>query len=283
MFNYIEGIGCLYGISNFVKHREDFDCKKLEEYKILSLNSTISEDYNIYYNKILKRLGSDKKKDNIVEVVEEKKPIEKPEVDENILSQNFDFTPKKTTKVKETTYEKKQFNKLLYNSDNEEENDVERINLIESIDALKEELTRMEIKISGIPNVNEDSCMSDIKNVYKMLLYKKNVNIHFETSRDLILVGINQLVNFCDGRETSWGHRPNLIGWDRTAKLKLNALKTELSNLASDFFKKYEIGSLGQIALSLIPSALMHATLRSQQTSLQSNNNDALQSLHGLL
>lgn len=275
MFKYIEGLGCLYNISNFVNAREGIDTKKIEEYKILTNTSSIKEDYNKYYELLIKQLGKEIP-------VQEPPVIKKP--DENLLAQNFNIPAREKQEIKETPYEKKQFNKILYNNENTVKDDnIDRITMIESIEALREELQRMEIKISGIPQVDENSCSTDIKNVYKMLLYKKNVNIHFETSRDLILVGINQIVNFCDGRETTWGHRPNLIGWDRTARLKLNALKTELSNLAGDFFKRYEIGALGQIALSLIPSALMHMTVRSQQTTLQSNNDEALQNLHNLL
>ena len=192
----------------------------------------------------------------------------------------FKNTPKKNI-TQDTNYEKQQFNKILYGQktiDNPEL-ESERLTMIESIEALREELQRMEIKLNNIPEVDENSDINDIKNVYKLLMHKKNVSIHFETSRDLILVGVNQLVNFCDGT----GNRPNLTGWDKTARLKLNSLKTELSMIASNFFKDYNIGPIGQIAFSLVPSMLLHATLRSQQSSLQTNNDNALQNLHDLL
>ncbi len=170
-------------------------------------------------------------------------------------------------------------NNIVYGSTGGTEGNEEKLSLLESINSLKEEMNKLGVKTDNIPDVNTSTSVYDMRNVYKMLLHKKNISIHFETSRDLILVGVNYLVNFCDGT----GHRPNLTGWNRTAQFKLNNLKTELSQLASGFFQRYEIGPLGQILLALVPSALMHATTRSQQTDLKSNNDTALQNLHTLL
>jgi hypothetical protein len=201
----------------------------------------------------------------------------------NILPKFFDTTPKKKSQeiIPASDYEKQKFNKLIY-GDKVEEDDTERLQMLESIDSLREELNRMDIKIGTIPQVDDTSTMFDIKNVYKMLLHKKNISVHYETAKDFILVGITQLVNYCDGRETSWGKRPNLTGWDKTARLKLNSLKSELSQLASNFFQAYDIGPLAQILLSLVPSAIMHASTRTNTSTINADNDSALQDLYSL-
>ncbi len=302
----IEGVANLYNINHYLnkaKLRSDIDYDRLEDYHILNDPIQIELiDYNSFYNKALEIINSfntentcntpqlniepEQPLPEIVKTETEKPKPSEPKINENILANTFDFTPKKKVHkepiITQTDYEKQKINKIIYGS-KVDEDDTERLTMIESIESLRDELQRMDIKINTIPTVDETSTMYDIKNVYKMLLHKKNINVHYETAKDFILVGIDQLINFCDGRTTSWGKRPNLTGWNSTAKLRLNGLKTELSTLASDFFNTYNIGPLGQILLSLVPSAILHASMNSQQSSIQTNNENALQNLHNLL
>jgi len=107
--------------------------------------------------------------------------------------------------------------------------------------------------------------------------------MNFETVRDCIMIGINQLIKYCDGSETEWGRRPYLIGWDKTAKLKLNSLKSELSMVASSFFEKYNISPMWQVLFSLVPSAIVYASINNKQTIPQTNNDQALEDLSKIL
>jgi hypothetical protein len=304
----IEGIANLYRISAFMNKDlipKNLDLDKVEEFKILNEPSgaeMVSPD--VYYKKaleIISKFGGDTNTSfqpssfspNGEKEIEKEKKIDfkKKEIParveesttKNILPKFFDTTPKKKSQeiIPASDYEKQKFNKLIY-GDKVEEDDTERLQMLESIDSLREELNRMDIKIGTIPQVDDTSTMFDIKNVYKMLLHKKNISVHYETAKDFILVGITQLVNYCDGRETSWGKRPNLTGWDKTARLKLNSLKSELSQLASNFFQAYDIGPLAQILLSLVPSAIMHASTRTNTSTINADNDSALQDLYSL-
>lgn len=301
----IEGIANLYRISAFMNKDlipKNLDLDKVEEFKILNEPSgaeMVSPD--VYYKKaleIISKFGGDistsfqpSSSPQRGEEIEKKTDFKKKEVPvhveesttKNILPKFFDTAPKKKSQeiIPASDYEKQKFNKLIY-GDKVEEDDTERLQMLESIDSLREELNRMDIKIGTIPQVDDTSTMFDIKNVYKMLLHKKNISVHYETAKDFILVGITQLVNYCDGRETSWGKRPNLTGWDKTARLKLNSLKSELSQLASNFFQAYDIGPLAQILLSLVPSAIMHASTRTNTSTINADNDSALQDLYSL-
>lgn len=291
----IEGIANLYKISAFMNRDllpKTLDISKVEEFKILNDPSGIEiVSPEIYYNKALSVISEfgGSETNETVQIFEKEEKVEKKLEkkvefkEKNILPEFFDKTPKKKTQevIPPSDYEKSKFNKLIYGS-KPEEDDSERLTMLESISSLREELNRMDIKTGTIPQVDDTSTMFDIKNVYKMLLHKKNISVHYETAKDFILVGITQLVNYCDGRETSWGKRPNLTGWDKTARLKLNSLKSELSQLASNFFQAYDIGPLAQILLSLVPSAIMHASTRSNTSSINANNDTALQNLYSL-
>ncbi len=105
--------------------------------------------------------------------------------------------------------------------------------------------------------------------------------MYYETGRDIMMIGINGLISYCDGRKTSWGNRPNLIGWDTSAKRKLSNLRTELSEIIAKFFQHYEIGPVFQLVLALVPSMFLHS-ITSNRT-IETNNEDALSSLNDLM
>jgi len=280
VYEDIEGVANLYRISAFMNRdllKANIDFAKMEDHKIANEPSQYSvappESFCEAALEIISSFESG---------IPSSPPVqnESAKATETILPPQPKLTKKPI--IESSDYEKQKLNRLLFGAKPEEDNS-ERLTMIESINSLREELTRMDIKTGTIPQVDDNSTMFDIKNVYKMLLHKKNISVHYETAKDFILVGITQLVNYCDGRETTWGHRPNLTGWDKTARLRLNSLKSELAQLASNFFQSYDIGPLAQILLSLIPSAIMHASTRSTQSNISASNDTALQSLHEMM
>lgn len=294
--SFLESVSNLYKISAFVNKEvvnPNIDLKKIEKYKILSVDALPQHLHpNKLYEKIMSNLNV-KVIEPTTMVSKTTKPISENNiipttntntnspmpVDNNKLLGAYDFTPKKpTTNTQNSPYEENVYNKIIYGGSNAEELD-DKMNMLESIYTLREELKKLDIEISHIPQVDENSNYQDICRIRKALLHKKNISMHYETARDIFLVGINKLIEYCDGSKTSWGHRPDLKGWDRTAKFKLNTLKTELAELASSFFTRYNISSLGQILFSLVPSAFIYASMRSQQNKLEQDGNDALFSL----
>ena len=220
------------------------------------------------------------------------KPSAENMPDDNLLLKNFDFTSKSsgtrdteerfTSPTVKTSFERTKFNDLLYGgADNPDEDDTERLSLYENVTDLRRELGGINgVNIDNIPLATEATTVSELRRIKKLLMFKKNSVLNFETARDFMLIGINQITQFCNGKNG----RPNLVGWDTTAQAKLNMLRTEVSSIAADFFKRWDIGSLGQIAISLVPSAVFYALTRKDlQTSLNRDNTDALQKLQTLM
>lgn len=208
--------------------------------------------------------------------------IEKPKINKLVAEKpkiNIDYGDlKKTLDQKQnpapimTDYDRKKFK--LFMPDNNEE----KFDLLESVRSIREELVSIPGTLSGIPEVTESSHIDDIRAAHKLLLHKKNKHINYETVKDIVMIGINKLTSFCDGSNG----RPNLNGWDRTAKYKLSCLKHELSNIASDFYKKYNISPLFQIMISLVPSALVYMGTSEEQNKPVSNNTIAMEHLNNI-
>ena len=174
----IEGIANLYRISAFMNRDllpKTLDISKVEEFKILNEPSGIEVvTPEIYYNKALSIISEFGGSPEPLQIFEKEEKREKPEKkvefkEKNILPEFFDKTPKKKTKevIPSSDYEKSKFNKLIYGF-KPEEDDSERLTMLESISSLREELNRMDIKTGTIPQVDDTSTMFDIKNVYKM-------------------------------------------------------------------------------------------------------------------
>lgn len=161
----------------------------------------------------------------------------------------------------------------------EEQRREEKLQILDSITSLKKELSKLGISLQNIHEVNENNSYEDVRTIYRMLLYKKNTKINYEIARDFILCGIDGLTYCLNGQETSWGRMPDLRGWDATAKTKMASLKVELSSIVSESLRYYGIGPLGQIGLSLVPSAIVHMNMNGRQQNRQQIDIDAGESM----
>lgn len=288
MLHSVEGIANLYLLNAFINKdviNQSIDVKKKIEFELTKKSPIDCSGYaKTIYGEILEMLKSGK-------VSEVKEVRVAPKIAEKLVEEPVSmptiastFEPKRVIPQApvSTPYETESYNKILYGGGNayDEEMEQERLSMIESIDELRSELSTMEgMNIKTIPYVDKNSNIHDIRGVYKLLLQKKNMGMYFETARDVVLIGINKLVNFCDGRPG----RPNLQGWDRTANLKLNSLKTEMANMVSGFFKNYSIPPMLQILFSLVPSAFLHASMRERQSGLKASNDMALNDLRKMM
>jgi len=289
MLHSVEGIAnlnLLHAFLNKEKINSSIDVKKKIDYEISNSKSPINCDGHAkrVYGEILELLGN---KSTVVSVAP---AVSVPIISTAVpvatnLASTYGYTPtpEKQTAPQQTPYETESYNKILYGTGTsayDEDMEQERLNMIESIDELRSELSTMDgVNIKTIPHVDRNSNIHDIKSVYKLLLQKKNMSMYFETAKDVILIGINKLVNFCDGRPG----RPNLTGWERTANFKLNSLKTEMANMVGGFFKNYNIPPILQILFSLVPSAFLHASLRERQSGLKASNDSALNDLRKMM
>jgi hypothetical protein len=292
MLESIEGISNLNRLEYFLNKElinPKADLKKKIAYEISNGKSSVVCSVDQIYNEIIELLGKEHNRHN-GEVVSKPAKTAVP-VAQNIAStvtlsdyavKNISVPLKADPVPNMTAYEGQDYNKVLYGGSNVYDTGLEqeRTSMLDDIDELRSELSNMEgINIRTIPMVERNSSIGDIRNVYKLLLHKKNMGMYFETARDVLMIGINNLVNFCDGRPG----RPNLTGWQSTASLRLNSLKTELASMVSGFFKNYSIPPVAQILLSLVPSAFLHASLRERQTGMQATNSEALSDLRRMM
>lgn len=290
MINSIEGAANLYKLDIFMNKdiiKSGVDYRKKIEYSVANHKNIIgcAELQKSVYDEILDLL--DVKDVVMAKPAAVQKPAPKPEViSGSTLADTFavknTVTPATLNIPSVTPAEREDYNRVIYGSQAAYDNELEqeRMDMLEQIEELRSELNGVEgMNVRNIPQVTERSNINDIRNVLKLLLHKKNMGMYFETAKDVMMIGINKLIGFCDGRPG----RPNLTGWDRTANLKLNSLKTEMAGMVSGFFKKYSIPPILQILFSLVPSAFLHASIRERQSGTKASSDAALQDLREMM
>jgi len=137
-----------------------------------------------------------------------------------------------------------------------------KIILLEKIEILKEDLNRDGINLNKIKNVDYNSSLDDIDQVYRILLIKNNRDRYRELAEDVILTISNSLERVFDGENEYFGMQPDLTGYSDTVRVKLRRLRYETSTIAGNVMEKYELSPMTRILVELIPSAFIHSTLR---------------------
>lgn len=140
----------------------------------------------------------------------------------------------------------------------EEEDEKQRfLNQIESLRAM---LGEDDVDISHIPLVNDKSDLKDVKNSYKMLLTKNDTRRCSSMAEEGILMMAYALEDIFDGKRVLFGRfRPNLVGWNTTASVKLRRMRFETANVVSHVMQSYGVGDIGRIGLELIPSMVIYS------------------------
>mgnify|MGYP000964882519 CR=1 FL=1 len=162
---------------------------------------------------------------------------------------------------------------LEFNIEKEKEDD-DKASLFEQIDMLKITLEDDGIDISGVPNVNKNSNIKDVQNVYKILRLKNDRNRYCSFAEELILAGAYGLEYFFDGNKEWFGRKPDLIGWPDTVKVKLRRMRYETSTFVQEVMQEYNMSSGVRLALELLPSMFLYSRNRriSQNDNLVSDS-----------
>jgi hypothetical protein len=153
-----------------------------------------------------------------------------------------------------------------FSLDKEQEED-DKLVLLEQIDMLKQILTDDGINVSTVAQVNINSSIKDIKNVSRILKLKNDRNRLSSLTEEGILLIAAGMEFFFDGQTTYFGTKPDLVGWSDTVKIKLRRLKFETSSIVCTSLRSSNIGSGMRIALELIPSMILYSRLKSQNKS----------------
>jgi len=172
-----------------------------------------------------------------------------------------------------------------FNIEKESEED-DKASLLEQIDMLKITLEDDGVDVSGIPNINKNSNIKDLQNVYKILRLKNDRNRYCSFAEELILSGAYGMEYLFDGKREWVGRKPDLTGWGETVKVKLRRMRYETSTFVQSVMQEYNLSSGVRLAFELIPSMFLYSRTRriSQTDNLVSDNQyrDAISHLNSI-
>ena len=173
-----------------------------------------------------------------------------------------------------TNEEKKQkhINKVLSKIDDsnkheldlihQEEEEDEMARIFEQIDLLRSNLETEGIDLSRIPEINTNTSKKDAKAILKILQIKNDRLRYCDLFEEGILVFANGLEKEFDGKKEWFGHKPDLVGWSDTVKIKLRRLRVDTSSFVSNVMKGHNINSGWRIIMELLPSVFLYSRER---------------------
>lgn len=183
-----------------------------------------------------------------------------------------------------TNEEAKQFriNQVLHDIDDrelefsieKEKEEDDKASLLEQIDMLRITLEDDGIDVSGVPQINKQSTMKDVQNVYKILRLKNDRNRYCSFAEELILAGAYGLEYAFDGKKDWMGRKPDLTGWSDSVRCKLRRMRFETSTFVQEVMQEYNLSAGMRLALELLPSMFLYSRNRrlTQNDNLVSDN-----------
>jgi hypothetical protein len=164
----------------------------------------------------------------------------------------------------------------------EQEEDTKSI-LLEDIDELKFELEDDGVDISRVPEVDQDSPLSDVQKVHKMYRVKYIRRRYNDFGHEIILAGAQGLGYIFDGERKVGPYKPNLSGWDSEVRTKLRRMRYETATIVSDIVQEYNIGPVSRLFFELIPSAVLYSNHKRNNHGSQNYSIDAVSQAIGEL
>ncbi len=159
-----------------------------------------------------------------------------------------------------------------FNVYQEDEQD-KKASLLDQIDELQMFLRDVDIDISNVPKVTKNNTLSEIQDVYKILVMKNERYRNRYTGEEFILLGANMLEFIFDGNREILGYKIDMTGCTDVIKPKLQRMRYETGNLVKNIMQKYDIQSgWTRLVIELLPPLWMHSKRRKSIV----NNNDTL-------
>ena len=151
----------------------------------------------------------------------------------------------------------------------------DKITLLEQIEMLKNNMEADGVNIKNIPEVDENSDTSKIKNIYRRLLKKSDIHKGKMITNEVLLTGASFLENIFDGEKEYFGARPDLSGWSKTFELKLHRLGFETSSVVQGVVKNKKISPITRILLEIIPSMFLYSAQKNNERKEKKRNIDS--------
>lgn len=160
----------------------------------------------------------------------------------------------------------------------------QKLEFLDDIQNLRDELSMAKISLSGVPQVTVKSSLDDVREVHRLLRSKITFRRYHEIGREIIVTIAQSLETIFNGKNSYFGVVPDLRGWHLSVSHKLKRMKYETSALVRNVFKNNNVSPFWQLMIELVPSAILHNTMRKEQSQMESNINPGLceQAYHDL-
>ena len=165
----------------------------------------------------------------------------------------------------------------------QEEEEDEMARMMERADMLRASLEDQGIDIARIPEITPSMPKKEAKQILRILQIKNDRTRYSDMFEDCLLVVAGGLERAFNGKREWFGHKPDLVGWSDTVKVKLRRLRPDTSTLVSDMMKGYNINSGWRIILELLPSIFLYSKQRKSKARDDLRSDEAYKSaLHDM-
>lgn len=144
-----------------------------------------------------------------------------------------------------------------------EDEEDQKIAMLQDIEELLEELSTMGRDISRIPRVNNDSEFDQIRRIHGIVRRKYDFSRGETFGTDLIISVAQGLGAIFDGTRSIGPFRPHLKGWHNTIRPKLRKMRYETARTVSTIMAQHDIGPGMRMAIELIPSMFIYSNMYS--------------------
>ncbi len=146
-----------------------------------------------------------------------------------------------------------------------ENEDDEKIMLLEEIDMLLEILDEEGVDISRVTKPDAKMSLDEIMKIRQHLRLKNDRNRSRSFAEESFLAVAHGLETLFDGKKQYFGRSPDLTDWSATVNIKLRRMRFDTSSFVNNIMRSYNFGPATRIALELIPSMFLYSRMKKKQ------------------
>jgi uncharacterized protein YfkK (UPF0435 family) len=149
-----------------------------------------------------------------------------------------------------------------FSLENEKREDMKSAMLAE-IDELISILNEVNVDLTRIPQVTQDTSYEDIEKVLRMLRHKNDYSRYCDLAQEGLLTIAHGLEELFDGKRM-WFNRyqPDLTDWHNSVGTKFRRIRHDMGQVVSGVMQEYNISPFMQILLELVPNLFIYSKLR---------------------
>jgi len=143
--------------------------------------------------------------------------------------------------------------------------------LLEQIDSLRNNLESDGINVSNVAIVGPENSLQEIQNTFKILKLRNDRAHYASAAENLIVTAAAGMEVLFDGERDWFGHKPDLVGWSRTVRMKMRRMRHTTSSMVHDIIKDNSIGPWTLLMIELVPSMFTYSYARKYGAGTQSD------------